>query len=172
MTEKTEHQARATGNPEVPLYEGADRRVGLQAMRQWLALHDAGSTPALADLVETVEAELSPYVFILKEDWDPRLSVFVECGEEARIALGGAPLRSTLWQAAPEPIRGLLCDACVAAIRRRSPSFSEGSYHPDKTCEVRFRSVFLPLRSSSYPNLGYLFGTHRVKKFPLEPMSK
>lgn len=169
---KTRGQDAAKGDPGVPSYEGADRRVGLQAMRQWLALHDTGSTPELAEIVESIDGGLSPYVFILKEDWDPRLSVFVECGEEARVALGGSPLRATLWQAAPEPIRPLLCDACVAAIRGRAPAFSEGSYDADSESETRFRSVFLPLRSSSYPNLGYLLGTHRVKKFPHGPKAK
>ena len=102
--------------------------------------------------------------FLLKEDSDPYLSVFIQCGERARAALSGRPQGRTLWEAAPRSIRSALCRACAKAIESQVPWRLEGTYETSEGADVRYRSIFLPIDGGGrHP--GYVLGAFTSKRF-------
>ncbi len=117
-----------------------DRRATSRALALWQGARGNGEIPTLGDFDPAKERESGPYGFLLKEDPDPRLSVFILCGEGAESQFLAAPVGQTLWQVAPRPIRKELCAACGRARAESQPIQDEGSYAPAEGGEIRYRS--------------------------------
>lgn len=68
-----------------------DQRATNQVLNHWHNSRRNEAAPTLMDLDLSAAHEAASSWFLLKEDGDPHLSVFIQCGERARAALSGRP---------------------------------------------------------------------------------
>ena len=159
MRRETDEIDRDSPNPN-PL---DDRRATSRALALWEGARGKDGIPTLGDFDPSKERESGRYSFLLKEDPDPRLSVFILCGYGAESQFLAAPVAQTLWEVAPRPIRNELCAACGRARAESQPIQVEGSYTPAEGGEIRYRSIFMPVRSNAATETGYVYGTYNSK---------
>lgn len=69
----------------------ADRRATSRVLNHWRNSRRNEAVPTLLDLDLSAAHEAASSWFLLKEDSDPHLSVFIQCGERAQAALSGRP---------------------------------------------------------------------------------
>ena len=101
--------------------------------------------------------------FLLRVDRDPELSVFILCGQKVSNALGIDPAGLTLEKALAKRIETKLCQACGRAVRESRPISSEGAYPTKDDGEIRYRSIFMPVRAGGQLDDGYVLGTFGQK---------
>ena len=164
--ENISHQAGGAANSSdlAPLRVPGERRGTVQAMTAWANITGEGGLPALSDLLGRHRAILRQE-FLLKSDPIPGLSVFILCGDTLRSLLGRSPLGATFWEHMPRPVRDTLSEACAAALKQGAPIQEEGGFEIGTGATVRYRGIFLPLRSNSRTEADYLFGAYGSRIF-------
>ncbi len=161
MRRETDKIDQGSPDPNPP----KDRRATSRALTLWQGAGGNGEIPTLDDFDPSKERDSGPYSFLLKEDPDPRLSVFILCGDGAESRFLAAPVGQTLWEVAPRQIRTELCAACGRARAESQPIQVEGSYAPAEGGEIRYRSIFMPVRSNAVTETGYVYGAYNSKRF-------
>lgn len=141
-----------------------ERRGTVRAMAAWAGLIGEGGIPAFSDLLGRHRA-ISKQEFLLKTDPIPHLSVFILCGEMLQSLLGRSPLGATFWERMPRPVRDALSEACAAALKQGTPIQDEGGFEMDSGATLRYRGVFMPLRSDGRVESEYLFGAYGSRIF-------
>ncbi len=145
-----------------------ERRAGWRVQDHWSRVKAEGDdVPSLADLDLGRNAELEDVSFLLREDEMVELSVFVLCGDAVRMAFPDNPVGLTLGEAIPREIIRKIKQAIQHARTESRPVACEGDYRRRNGCEIRFRSVFMPARStrSTPDGAGYIFGTFGQRDF-------
>lgn len=142
----------------------SERRGTAQAMWTWASLHGNDAIPVLAELLGRRRV-IAAQEFLLKTDPMPQRSVFILCGETLRAILGRPVLGRTFWDCMPRAARDALSRACAAAINQGAPVQEEGAFEIEAGVEIRYRGVFLPLRSPGHGDPGYLFGAYGSRSF-------
>ena len=138
-------------------------------MAAWASLPGNDAIPVLAELLGRRRV-IAAQEFLLKTDPIPRLSVFVLCGDALRAILGRSVLGATFWDCMPRAARDTLSQACGAAMKQGAPAHRAGAFEIEADVEIRYRGVFLPLRSPPLRSLGhndpgYLFGAYGSRVF-------
>jgi hypothetical protein len=138
-------------------------------MSAWASLRGNNAIPALTDLLDRHRA-IAAQEFLLKTDPIPRLSVFIFCGEALRSVLGRPVLGATFWDCMPQAARDALSQACAAAMTQGAPVDQAGAFETEAGFEIRYRGIFMPLRSLPLWSLGhdapgYLFGAYGSRVF-------
>ena len=133
-------------------------------MLAWAGLTREGGIPALSDLLGQ-HRTISRQEFLLKADLIPRFSVFILCGDTVGALLGQSVLGATLWECMPQPVRNTLSEACAAALKQGAPIQDERGFEIDTGATVRYRGVFMPLRSNRRAEADYLFGAYGSRIF-------
>jgi hypothetical protein len=141
-----------------------ERRSTFQAMTAWAALAMEDGMPELRDLLRQHRG-ITRQEFLLKADLIPRFSVFILCGDTVSTLLGKTVRGATLWECMPQPVRNTLSEACATALKLGAPVQEEGGFEIHDGAAIRYRSVFLPLRSSGYDDPSYLFGAYGSRAF-------
>ena len=147
-----------------PVPARRERRGTFRAMAAWAGLAGEGGVPALSTLLGQHPA-ISGQEFLLKADLIPRFSVFILCGDTMTALLGQSVLGATLWECMPQQVRNTLSETCAAALSQGAPVQEEGDFEIDAGAAVRFRGVFLPLRSDKRASPNYLFGAYGSRIF-------
>ena len=100
----------------------------------------------------------------MRDDLTQSAPVFILCGLAVYDALNLTPLSRSLESALPASIRRKIGEACRRAVDEGRPVHTEGSYRNDANEEVRYRSIFAPVRSRGGDS-DYVFGTFGQKGF-------
>lgn len=132
-------------------------------MSAWANLNGNHDVPVLAELLGHHRV-MAAQEFLLKTDPIPRLSVFILCGDALR-ALLGQPVGASLWDRMPRAARDTLSRACGGAMKQGAPIREEGAFEIAAGVEIRYRGIFLPLRSRSQADPDYLFGAYGCRTF-------
>ncbi len=135
----------------------------MRALSHWAKSSGEDRIPILPDLL-TSPWEVSRNEFLLKADDNPHLSVFILCGDDVPLVPQGKVIGTTLWDAAPDAVRHELSDACAAALYRQESVCKDGAFESSPESEVRYRSIFLPVRSTGHNDPGYVFGALSSKR--------
>jgi hypothetical protein len=133
-------------------------------MEAWAGLSENGGIPVLANLRDCHQV-IAAQEFLLKTDPIPGLSVFVLCGDALRAILGRSVLGATLRDCMPDRARERLAQACATAVKQGAPALDEGVFETGAGTEVRYRGVFMPLRSRAHAAPDYLFGAYSSRTF-------
>ncbi len=151
-----------------------ERRGTVRAVSAWASLQKNDAIPVLAELLGR-HRFIAAQEFLLKTDPMPQRSVFILCGDALRALLDRPVLGTTFWDCMPRAARDALSQACAAAMKQGAPAHQAGAFEIEAGVEVRYRGVFLPLRSPSLhsPSLrspghddpGYLFGAYGSRVF-------
>ena len=145
-----------------------DRRATRLALAHWQASCRDDPMPTLMDLGLSAGQIISSSWFLLKEDPDPRRSVFLTCGARAQEALAREAKGMSLAEAAPAAIREVLCGACVEAVNWQAPFEANGTYESVVGDEIRYRSIFMPVAASGGGR--YVVGVYRSR--PARPTER
>ncbi|MDP6707803.1 MAG: PAS domain-containing protein [Alphaproteobacteria bacterium] len=146
------------------LLPGTGRRAADRILEHWQRIRGEGTTlPSLADLALGEYPDIVERSFLLREDRDPRISVFILCGKSVSEAIGSDPLGLALEDVLAKRIEARLCEACDQAIREVRPVRSEGAYQAEDGNDVHYRAIFMPARSGRQFEDGYVFGTFGKK---------
>lgn len=146
---------------------GRVRRAADRILSHWQHAQRNGETiPSVRDLELDAHDDVSKESFLLREDLTLRAPVFILCGMAVCDALNFKPLSRTLESALPPGIRGRIGEACRRAVEEGQPVRTEGSYRNDANEEMRYRSIFTPVRSRTGDATGFVFGTFGQKGFP------
>ena len=121
-------------------------------------------TPKVGELMAVAYDTIWP---LLREDRDPKASVFILCGANVADSLGVDPVGLTLESVLARRIMDRIGQVCGKALREGYPVRAEGSYRTDDGGEARYRSIFMPARSVGKLDDGYVFGTFGQKIVPL-----
>jgi hypothetical protein len=140
-----------------------ERRGTVRAMAAWASLPGTGGIPALAGLLG--RRVIAAQEFLLKTDPIPPLSVFILCGDALRAVLGRPILGATLFDCMPQAARDTLAQACAAAMTQGTPVREDGAFETGAGTEVRYRGIFMPLRSTNQAEPDYLFGAYGSRSF-------
>ena len=132
-------------------------------MTAWASLSENDGIPALAKLLG--RRVIAAQEFLLKTDPIPRLSVFILCGDALPSLLGRSILGATFWDRMPRAARDTLSQACAAAMNQGAPAHQAGAFSTGAGAEVRYRGIFMPLRSLGHDDPGYLFGAYGSRVF-------
>ena len=65
----------------------------------------------------------------------------------------------------PRQARDRLSQACATAVKQGAPVLEEGAFGTQAGTEIRYRGVFMPLRSTVRADPDYLFGAYGSKVF-------
>lgn len=147
-----------------PRPAAGERRGTVQAMAAWTSLTGYDGIPALAELLGRRRV-IAAQEFLLKTDPISRLSVFIICGDALRAILGGPILGATFWDCMPRAVRDTLSQACAAAMKQGAPIHQAGAFEAEAGVEIRYRGIFMPLRSLGRAEPGYLFGAYGSRAF-------
>ena len=79
--------------------------------------------------------------------------------------LGQSVLGATLWECMPKSVRNSLAETCAAALQQGAPVQEKGRFEIDARASIRYRGVFMPLRSDSRASPNYLFGAYGSRIF-------
>lgn len=140
-----------------------ERRGTVRAMAAWASLPGNGGIPALAELLG--RRMIAAQEFVLKTDPMPGLSVVVLCGDALRAVLGSSVLGATLRDSMPGLAVDSLAQACAAAMKQGAPVREDGAFETGAGTEVRYRGIFMPLRSTDRAEPDYLFGAYGSRSF-------
>ncbi len=155
----------ATNHSDSPSQPSPDeRRATVRARSHWTRSHHDGPCPTITDLHLSGNNEIGSHYFLLRVDPNPRHSVFIMCGDAVKADLGGRLVGTTLWDCTPEEIRDDLCQACGKALDGNAPVNQDGAYSPGDGTKVRYRSVFMPVRSDLDRHPSYAFGAFGSKQ--------
>ena len=147
--------------------DGRARRAADRILSHWQRAQRNGETiPSLRDLELDAHEDVSNESFLLRKDLTLSAPVFILCGNAVCAALNLIPVSRTLESAIPPSIRRRIGEACRRAFKEGQPIRTEGSYRNDENEEIRYRSIFTPVRSRTGDDTGYVFGTFGQKGFP------
>ena len=147
--------------------DGRARRAADRILSHWQRAQRNGETiPSLRDLELDAHEDVSNESFLLRKDLTLSAPVFILCGNAACTALNLIPVSRTLESAIPPSIRSRIGEDCRRAFEEGQPIRTEGSYRNDENQEMRYRSIFTPVRSRTGDDTGYVFGTFGQKGFP------
>ncbi len=142
------------------------RRAADRALAHWNSAWSEDGPPTLAGVMSAnQEHQLDPHCFLLKEDADPDVSVFVHCGDGLSRHFASKVLRQTVAGLTNPEIRKIFSLGVAETVRDKAPVHHEGSFLREDNTEVRYRSVFMPVRADHESHLGYIFGTFRSKSY-------
>ncbi len=142
------------------------RRATDRALAPWHSAWSVDVPPNLAGVMSAnQEHQLAPHCFLLKEDADPEYSVFVHCGAGLSRHFASTVLRQTVAGLTNLEIGKIFSLGVAETVRDKAPVHHEGSYIREDSKEVRYRSVFMPVRADHESYLGYIFGTFRGKSY-------
>jgi len=138
-------------------------------MWAWASLHGNDAIPVLTDLLGRRRV-IAAQEFLLKIDPMPHLSVFILCGDALRGILGRPVLGTTFWDCMPRAARDTLSQACAAAVIQGAPVQEAGAFETEAGIEIRYRGIFMPLRSPPLcspgrDDPGYLFAAFGSRSF-------
>ncbi len=153
------NEQRPPGRPLDP------RRATELAVTHWERSHSNGNIPSIDDLGIANEHDHWRHRFLLKHDPIPRLAVFILCGDLARSFCLVEPIGKTLWEGVPQQLRIGHCEACGRAAAESRAIYIDGGYEPTNGGEVRYRSVFMPVRSERQFEFDYVFGAFGSKHY-------
>ncbi len=144
------------------------RRATDRILSHWKRIRvDEARLPSLAELALGAYPDIHEDSFLLREDRDPKASVFILCGANVADSLGVDPVGLTLESVLARRIMDRIGQVCGKALREGYPVRAEGSYRTDDGGEARYRSIFMPARSVGKLDDGYVFGTFGQKIVPL-----
>ena len=155
--------SRASETP-APRPAPGERRGTVRAMSAWAGLSGNSGIPVLAELRDRHQ-DMSVQEFLLKTDPIPGLSVFVICSDALSAILGRKVLGATLRDCMPDMARERLAQACATAVKQGAPALDEGAFESKAGDQVRYRGVFMPLRSTVQAAPDYLFGAYGCRNF-------
>jgi hypothetical protein len=141
-----------------------ERRGTVRAMAAWASLPGNGGIPALADL-RSRRRIIAAQEFVLKTDPMPGLSVIVLCGDALRAVLGSSVIGATLRDSMPGLAVDSLAQACATAMKQGTPVREDGAFETGAGTEIRYRGIFMPLRSTDRAEPAYLFGAYGSRSF-------
>jgi hypothetical protein len=155
--------------PFDPRASDDERRATNQVLLFWRNARKSKSLPALVDLDLSTTQDADSSWFLLKEDSDPHLSVFIQCGGRAENSLATTkPQGLTLWDAVPIALRANLCRACAKAVVEQAPCEADGVIEITDGGEFRYRSIFMPVGATASAGNGgkhgYIFGAISSKQ--------
>lgn len=154
---------REIHNP-APQQAPGERRGTVRAMAAWAGLGGTGGIPVLANLRDCHRV-IAAQEFLLKTDPIPGLSVFILCGDALRAILGRSALGTTLRDCMPDAACDSLARACATAVKQGAPALDEGAFRTGAGAQIRYRGVFMPLRSTGHADPEYLFGAYGCRTF-------
>ena len=147
--------------------DGRNRRATDRILSHWHHAHrDDAASPSLRDLELGAHEDVSKECFLLRDNLALSAPAFILCGNAVCNALNLMPLGRTLESALPRSIRRKIGEACRRAIEGGQPVRTEGSYRNNAKEEIRYRSIFAPVRSPNGDDAAYIFGTFGQKGFP------
>ena len=149
--ENSEH-----ANP-APFPVSDERRATLWALNIWLAARGGAELPSLAHLFDGERGFLGDE-FLIKVDPETLHSVFIVCGDDLPLPLGARSAGKPVRRAVPSQLRRLFCDASAEAVHRGAAVHGTGVLHLESRADIRYRSVFLPVRSDDEHDHMYVFG--------------
>jgi len=142
----------------------ASRRATSRALARWAESRRDRRVPTLCDLLSDGR-ECTGQEFLLKADSNPGLSVLVMHGDGLRPGRGGTALGLTLCDAIPMELRDELSEACAAAQLQEDAVGKEGAFTSASGTEVRYRSIFMPVRSDSGYDHKFIFGVFGKREY-------
>jgi hypothetical protein len=142
---------------ETPHVVGMERRATRQALNDWQRLAIDGLPPSLRDLAPHRNPESWADRFLLACDPDPARCVFVLCGERVERAFGQRLIGQMLCTVAPR--QKALIEACMRAMRSRTPAMVEDRYRIADGRSAIYRAAFMPVRGADLSD-GYLMGAY------------
>ncbi len=133
-----------------------ERRSTEKLRRYWSSVAGENAVPCLSGFSIRINETEWRKRFLLKEDVEPSMSVFIFCGANAQMLFDGSPVSKTMLEAAPPHLRDDFCRNCENVTSRLDTVSEEGSYwlHGE---EVFYRYILLPVTSSSHER-GYILG--------------
>lgn len=144
----------------MPLSGEQEQRATQQALCYWNKLRGDRCAPQFGDFRYVEDSPWNADRFILKQDSYTAHSVFILCGERVAASFGGRPIRKTLMEVVPPPLRRRMTDDCEHAAEALVPAGSEGWFVRPSGRKVFCRYIFLPLEAS-FSRFGYIFGAYR-----------
>ena len=134
-----------------------ERRATLQALNTWLAARGDGEVPSLASLFDGQRGFLGNE-FLIEVDPVTLDSIFTVCGADLPLPLGARSVGKPVRGAVPSYLRHLFCDASAEAVHRRVAVSRTGALYLESRADIRYRSVFLPVRSDDEHDHMNVFG--------------
>ena len=134
-----------------------ERRATLQALNAWLAARGDDEVPSLTSLFNGRRAFLGNE-FLIKVDPETLDSIFIVCGDDLPLPLGARSTGKPVRRAVPSQLRHLFCDASAEAAHRGVAVSRTGALYLESRAEIRYRSIFLPVRSDDEHDHMYVFG--------------
>lgn len=134
-----------------------ERRATLQALNTWMAARGDQEIPSLARLFDGQRAFLGNE-FLIKVDPVTLDSFFIVCGADLPLPFGARSVGKPVRCAVPSHLRHLFCDASAEAAHRGVAVSRTGALHLESRDDIRYRSIFLPVRSDDEHDNMYVFG--------------
>lgn len=135
-----------------------ERRATEKLRRYWSSLAVDEEIPCVAGFkIRPCDPEWRER-FLLKEDSDPRMPVFIFCGASVEPLLQASPLARPLLAVAPPHLRNELVQACKEVTLRRQAVDAGGSYWEQEE-EIFYRYILLPVTSPTQEQ-GYIVGAY------------
>ncbi|MDE0943031.1 MAG: hypothetical protein OSB58_11460 [Alphaproteobacteria bacterium] len=136
-----------------------ERRATARASVVWQNACDAEASPTLSSLGEGDAAAEWRNRFLIRSDQQIAHSVFIACGKNLRSDWGMDRLGMSLKNAVPVELYDRFTKGCQRAVAASCPIPIEGQYRDEGHCNVLFRCIIMPVRSSGDEG-NFIFGAN------------